>query len=97
MLKKFFIDWSFEDRSFLNEEKLTAADRKEISGSDFGIPSQRRYPMPDKSHVLAAIRFFNKVDPEHEAELARNIIKKMKEYNIDPSTVGESNRLRKYL
>ena len=53
--------------------------------------------MPDKAHVLAAIRMFNHVDEEHEEELARNIIKKMKEYNISPDVVGEKNRLRKYL
>ena len=53
--------------------------------------------MPDKAHVLAAIRMFNHVDPQHEAELAANIKKKMQEYNISPDSVGEGNRLKKYL
>lgn len=75
-----------------NERKLTAEER-----TDFGIPELKKYPMPDKAHVLAAIRMFNHVDEEHEEELARNIIKKMKEYNISPDVVGEKNRLRKYL
>lgn len=88
---------SYLDFSSLKEEKLTAAERKEVDDGDFGIPSQRRYPMPDKAHVLAAIRLFNKVDPEHEEELARNIKKKMKLYGISPDTVGPKNRLRKYL
>lgn len=88
---------SYLDFESLKEEKLSAKDRREIDDSDFGIPSQRRFPMPDKSHVLAAIRFFNKVDAEHEAELARNIIKKMKAYGISPDVVGPTNRLRKYL
>jgi hypothetical protein len=47
--------------------------------------------------VLAAIRMFNHVDSAHEAELARNIKKKMKEYGISPDQVGENNRLKKYL
>jgi len=81
----------------LKEEKLSAKDRREVDDSDFGIPSQRRYPMPDKTHVLAAIRFFNKVDAEHEAELAKNIKKKMRAYGISPDAVGPNNRLRKYL
>jgi hypothetical protein len=46
---------------------------------------------------MDCIKKFNYVDQEHEAELARNVIKKMKEYNIPPETVGEKNRLRKYL
>jgi hypothetical protein len=40
---------------------------------------------------------FNHVDKEHEAELARNIIRKMKEYNIPNDVVGENNRLKNYL
>lgn len=76
----------------LDEAKLKANERKE-----FGLPKQKKYPMPDKAHVLAAIRMFNHVEPQYEEELARNIIKKMKQYNIPPETVGENNRLRKYL
>lgn len=82
---------------FLKEDKLSTKDRREIAESDFGIPSQRKYPMPDKSHLMQAIRFFNKVDAEHEEELARNIIKKMKAYGVSPDVVGPTNRLRKYL
>ena len=52
----------------LTEEKLKTKERKE-----FGIPELKKYPMPDKEHVLAAIRMFNHVDKEHEKELANNI------------------------
>lgn len=83
--------------SYLQEAKLSAADRREVDESDFGIPSLRKYPMPDKSHVLSAIRMFNKVDSQHEAELARNIKKKMKQYGISPDVVGPNNRLSKYM
>lgn len=81
----------------LLEEKLNTNDRNQLPDEEFGIPSQRRFPLHDKSHCLSAIRFFNKVDAEHEEELARNIKRKMKEYNIPEDSVGPNNRLRKYL
>lgn len=70
--------------------------RKDLSDSDFGIPQQRKYPMPDKRHVFSAIKFFNYVDPEYEKELAENIKRKAKEYGITLS-VGKTNKLKKYL
>ena len=77
---------------FLDEAKLRASERTE-----FGIPSLKKYPMPDRAHVKAAIRMFNHVDSAHEKELAAAIKRKMKEYNISPDTVGENNRLSKYV
>lgn len=81
----------------LQEAKLKTAKRNQLSDEEFGIPSQRRYPLNDKKHVLAAIRMFNHVDSEHEKELAKNIIKKMKQYGIPSTSVGKDNRLYKYL
>ena len=34
--------------------KLTTADRAKLPASAFGEPSQRKYPMPDKSHAANA-------------------------------------------
>lgn len=34
--------------------KLTAAKRKKIPTSKFGLPKQRKYPMPDRSHAANA-------------------------------------------
>ena len=51
---------------YIFEETLSSKDRNELKDSDFGLPSQRRYPMPDESHVLAAIRFFNHVEKKYE-------------------------------
>ena len=34
--------------------KLTAAKRKKIPKSEFGLPGERKYPMPDKSHAANA-------------------------------------------
>lgn len=81
----------------LNEEKLSTEARNKLPDSEFGIPSLRKFPLQSKHQTMLAIKFFNHVDQEHEAELARNIIRKMKEYNISPDVVGEKNRLRKYL
>lgn len=34
--------------------KLSSKQRKSIPSSEFGIPSKRKYPMPDKSHAANA-------------------------------------------
>ena len=77
------------------EAKLSAADRAKIKDSDYGIPSKRKYPMPDDSHVRSAIQMFNHVDKEDEAELAKNIKKKIKKYGMSVD-VGKDNRFSKY-
>lgn len=81
----------------LTEKALTTKERNELSDSQFGIPSLRKFPLHDKAHVIQAIRFFNTVDRKHEKELARNIVKSMKYYGIDFSIIGERNRLKSYL
>ena len=70
--------------------------KSKMDPSVFGIPSQRKYPMPDAKHVKLAIKFFNYVDPEHEEELARTIKKKIKEYNVTDIKYSEKNRFFKY-
>lgn len=71
--------------------------RSELPDNVFGIPEERKYPMPDKRHTLSAIKLFGHVEPKYEEELAKNIIKNMKKYNIPESTVGKDNKLRKYI
>lgn len=34
--------------------KLTASKRKKLPKSDFGLPGEEKYPMPDKSHAANA-------------------------------------------
>ena len=65
----------------------------------YGIPEQKKFPMPDADHVRSAIRFFNYVEPRYEKELANAILKRMKEYGLtfDDFTVGEENRFSKYI
>lgn len=81
----------------LMEANLSSKERNGLPDSDFGLPKQRRYPMPDKAHVLAAIRMFNHVEKEYEAELAKNIIKKIKQFDMASEVnVGKNNRFLPY-
>jgi len=34
--------------------KLTSKQRSKLPKSDFGMPGERKYPMPDKSHAANA-------------------------------------------
>jgi hypothetical protein len=34
--------------------KLKAAERYKLHASSFGLPAERKYPMPDKSHAANA-------------------------------------------
>lgn len=72
-----------------------------LSGEDpkYGVPEQKKFPMPDADHVRSAIKFFNYVDPKYERQLARAILIRMREYGLsfDDFTVGEENRFSKYI
>lgn len=83
--------YGLEEETTLLEEKLSADERR-----CFGLPKKKKYPMPDEAHVRAAIRFFNHCDPEDEEELARNIKKYMKKYNMKDVNVSDNNRFKKY-
>ena len=81
---------------YFGEFVLYEFSRKNLDDSDFGIPELRKYPMPDAKHVKLAIKFFNYVEPKYEKELAKNIIKKIKEFNVTDITYSEKNRFFKY-
>jgi len=76
--------------------EMTAAERNKLKDSDFGIPSKRKYPLDTEAHVRSAIRFFNYVDKEDEVELAGNINKAIRKFNITDIKVGKNNRFYKY-
>lgn len=65
----------------------------------YGVPEQKKFPLPDADHVRSAIRFFNWVDPKYEKELAKAILEKMDEYGMsfDDFGVGDENRFKKYM
>ena len=80
---------------YFAEAELSTEDRKKLKSGTFGLPKLRKYPLNDARHVSSAITYFNKCDEENEAELARNIIKAIKKFNLHP-IVGENNRFSKY-
>lgn len=63
---------------------------------NYGLPKQKKYPLPDRKHVLSAIRFFNYVSPKDEKQLAEAILEKIKEYGMKDVGVGPDNRFLKY-
>lgn len=67
-----------------------------MKDKEYGVPSQKKFPLDSKEHVLSAIRFFNYVDPAYEKELASAIISKIKEYDISNLTPSAANRFYKY-
>ena len=82
---------------YIHEEALSAKKRNTLPDDDFGIPKYRQWPMPDEEHVILAIRFFNYVEPKFEKELATNIIKKVKKFDMaDKIHVGPKNRFKPY-
>ena len=52
------------------------------SSSDFGIPEERAFPMPDAAHVRAAEAYFRYASDDQKPELARNILEKAAEYGV---------------
>lgn len=72
-------------------DKLNTEERRELPNSDFGLPQQRAYPMPDAAHVRAAEAYFRYAPEDVKAELARNILKKAEEFgvNVESPTILE--------
>lgn len=67
----------------VTEGKLSQEDRDKLKPSDFGIPELRKYPLIDKSHVLMAIRYFDKAPEEYKEKLAHNIYSKSKKFKMN--------------
>ena len=80
-----------ESADIFLEEKLSAEDKKKLPDDMYGLIIRdkdgniidRKYPLNDEDHVLQAVRFFNKAPDEYKEELARNIVKRAKELNMD--------------
>lgn len=78
------------------EASMTTDERKDLSDSEFGIPSKRKFPLNDKSHVLSAIRFFRFAENIDKPLLAKNIKKAIDRFDMDVN-IGEDTLLYKYL
>ena len=75
---------------------LQEAVRSELPKSEFGVPGKRKFPLDTPERVKSAIRFFNYVEPEDEAELAKRIKEKAKKFGV-AIRCGKKNRLSKYI
>lgn len=94
---KEFVQYEDETvQAFINEAKLSSKDRNSLNDDSFGIPETRSYPLNDEEHVRQAVKMFNHCPKEHEKTLARNIIKKLKAYNITDIEVSDNNNFSKY-
>lgn len=76
--------------------EMSSKDRNNLPDSKFGIPSKRKYPLDSEDRVRSAIKFFNYCDKNDEKQLADNIIKAMKEYDITDVNISTKNRFFKY-
>ena len=90
-----YVESATELTYYQNLLEMTAAQKAKLKDSDFGLPDKRKYPLDTPGRVRSAVKFFNYVSKEDEAELAKNIIKAIKKFDINIS-VGEKNRLSKY-
>ena len=48
--------------------KLTTTRRNDLPKSDFGMPGERKYPMPDKSHARNALARVSQA--QHEGKIS---------------------------
>jgi hypothetical protein len=78
------------------ESTLTAAERRNLKDSDFGLPEQRKWPLNDESHVRSAIQNFHWCPKENQRELAKNILKAMHKYGMKNVEVSEGNPFAAY-
>lgn len=81
------------------KDVLVHSDLSDFEDKKYGVPEQKKFPMPDADHVRSAIKFFNYVEPKYEKELAKAILARMKEYGMsfDDFGVGDKNRFKKYV
>ena len=89
-----------EEGVSFNNIRVEHSDLKEEDEHQYGVPEQKKFPLPDADHVKSAIRFFNYVDPKYEKELAKAILEKAKEYGVvlgEDITVGDDNRFKNYI
>lgn len=64
---------------------LTAKERADIPKKDFGVPGRDAFPLDNREHVISAAHLFGHAKPDEKHALARKILAKAKEYNIDSS------------
>jgi hypothetical protein len=100
-----FEDAEFVSHEIILEEKINAADRKELDDSCFGLvytdengKKIRKYPLTDKdgkldeNHIRQAVRFFNHCPKEHQHQLALNILHAAHKLRLDTTKWDTVNK-----
>lgn len=64
-------------------DRLDAAERREIPSSEYGLSERREYPMPDAAHVRAAEAYFRYCPEDLKPRLARAILARAKELGVN--------------
>ncbi len=64
-------------------DRLTAEGRSELKDSEFGLPEERKFPMPDAAHVRAAESYFHFAPDDEKPELARRILQKARLFGVE--------------
>jgi len=64
-------------------DKITTAERKKLTSSDFGLPENREFPMPDAIHVHAAEAYFRYAPNDKKPLLAHRILLKAKKFGVE--------------
>lgn len=67
----------------MRNDKLSTAERRNLPDSDFGLPDQREFPMPDAAHVRAAEAYFRYASDADKPLLAHRILLKAKKFGVD--------------
>lgn len=64
--------------------KLTAKSKAHIANKNYGITidGEKKYPMPDQSHVRSAIQMFAHCPDKYKATLARAIKRRIRELGM---------------
>lgn len=65
------------------DDKLNTEEKKKLRSSDFGIPEDREFPMPDATHVRAAEAYFRYASEEKKPMLAHRILQKAKKFGVN--------------
>lgn len=78
-------------------DTLSAAQRRALRVSDFGIPERREFPMPDAAHVRAAEAYFRYAPEDKKALLAHRILLKAKKYSVHVASETVLEWAAKYL
>ncbi len=64
-------------------EGMTTEERNSLPLSDFGLPKEHKFPMPDAAHVRAAESYFHWAPDDEKPQLARRILRKASEFGVE--------------